>query len=165
MKKFYDKLMFCIQMRHVFSAAMILSILLSGCAAVQYAQPALPAVARSAEVSVYNVTGSEMLQAARQPETFVMVKDGKFVYSFLTDSGRVFAFKFTTWQAKGLFCGFDRSCAMESQFIRDGWKFVATGAPAIITKLLSGPLPTIMLMPASSVNSLDAVMYPAPVQD
>jgi hypothetical protein len=171
MINFYQKLKWIIefQMWRVFSATTILWILLSGCAAVQIAQPMLPAMRNAADkVSVIQINGFEMIENMDADEAYLLSKPGasSYIFSYLkTDAGRAFVFISNgNVLPRGLLIGINRTADAMTQFVRDGYRLIPTSTlPVLFSKL---PMPTIFIMPVLPNSSMDLNSWiNQPIQD
>ena len=154
--------------RYAFILVVFLVVLLlplQACAAIQ---TGLPVAQRAAEITAPILSRAEVVAGVAQDETFVMSKPGiGYVVSWLTENGRVFMLVINKQiLPRVLLCGLDRSCGMETQFVNDGFKpiFEQAVVQSIIAKILSMPMPSLMLFPVLPNMDLNNFMHQGEIQ-
>jgi hypothetical protein len=164
--RFYEMLRFVIDCRKVLSLYMIMMLLFtSGCAAVQSASQVTflqPSLLQNADkISVVMVTASEVATELVANGIRVMQKEGHgYLISWNTDNGQDFVLVLkNTFMPRGLLAGANRVEGILQAFKNDGWVAVSSiELSTLVSKLLTIPMRTIMLMPISPYNSLDTFM-------
>ena len=134
---------------------MLVSLSLAGCAAVQFAQPLAD------KVSVITISGAEMLANLEADEAYLLAKPGEssYIFSYLKqDAGRAFVFIARgEVLPRGLLIGINRTADAMTTFLRDGYNLVPAAAlPTLLSKL---PMPTIMLIPAATLDMTPITGY------